>query len=146
MTSLALALVLTSAKPDILAANIDHGTKPSVDFFQYANGGWFKRNPIPASEASWGIGNVVMEQLYASLRQINEKAAASPQAAHSDQQKIADFWSTAMDTAKAEQQGVHPLDKLIHFTKRGGRYTPITSIDHDGFELTVLAEGTTNAG
>jgi hypothetical protein len=24
---------------------------------------------------------------------------------------------------------VHPLDKLIHFTKRGGRYTPITSID-----------------
>lgn len=28
-----------------------------------------------------------------------------------------------------ERQGVHPLDKLIHFTKRGGRYTPITSID-----------------
>jgi phage recombination protein Bet len=28
-----------------------------------------------------------------------------------------------------QRQGVHPLDKLIHFTKRGGRYTPITSID-----------------
>jgi phage recombination protein Bet len=27
------------------------------------------------------------------------------------------------------RQGVHPLDKLIHFTKRGGRYTPITGID-----------------
>jgi phage recombination protein Bet len=27
------------------------------------------------------------------------------------------------------RQGVHPLDRLIHFTKRGGRYTPITSID-----------------
>ena len=29
------------------------------------------------------------------------------------------------------RQGVHPLDKLIHFTKRGNpkRYTPITSID-----------------
>lgn len=27
------------------------------------------------------------------------------------------------------RQGVHPLDKLIHFTKRGGRYVPITSID-----------------
>jgi hypothetical protein len=24
---------------------------------------------------------------------------------------------------------VHPLDRLIHFTKRSGRYTPITSID-----------------
>ena len=28
-----------------------------------------------------------------------------------------------------QRQGVHPLDKLIHFTKRSGRYTPITSID-----------------
>lgn len=28
-----------------------------------------------------------------------------------------------------QRQGVHPLDKLIHFTKRGGKYVPITSID-----------------
>lgn len=28
-----------------------------------------------------------------------------------------------------KRQGVHPLDKLLHFTKRGGKYTPITSID-----------------
>jgi phage recombination protein Bet len=27
------------------------------------------------------------------------------------------------------RQGVLPLDLLIHFTKRGGKYTPITSID-----------------
>lgn len=28
-----------------------------------------------------------------------------------------------------QRHGVHPLDRMIHFTKRGGRYTPITSID-----------------
>jgi len=28
-----------------------------------------------------------------------------------------------------QRRGVHPLDKLIHFTKRSGRYTPVTSID-----------------
>jgi len=28
-----------------------------------------------------------------------------------------------------QRQGVHPLDKLIHFTKRSGKYAPITSID-----------------
>ena len=27
------------------------------------------------------------------------------------------------------RQGVHPLDKLVHFTKRAGKYTPVTSID-----------------
>lgn len=100
---------------DFLAANMDRGVDPGKDFFQYANGGWFKRNPIPAAEANWGIGNVVKEQLYVSLRKINETAALSPQAANSDQQKIGDFWSTAMDTAKAEQLGVHPLDaELAH--------------------------------
>ena len=28
------------------------------------------------------------------------------------------------------RRGTHPLDKMVHFTKRGGRYTPITSIDY----------------
>lgn len=28
-----------------------------------------------------------------------------------------------------QRRNVHPLDKLIHFTKRQGKYTPITSID-----------------
>lgn len=27
------------------------------------------------------------------------------------------------------RRGVHPLDKLLHFTKRSGKYTPVTSID-----------------
>jgi len=27
------------------------------------------------------------------------------------------------------RRGIHPLDRLIHFTKRSGRYVPITSID-----------------
>jgi phage recombination protein Bet len=28
-----------------------------------------------------------------------------------------------------QRQGTHPLDRLLHFTKRAGKYTPITSID-----------------
>lgn len=28
-----------------------------------------------------------------------------------------------------QRRGIHPLDRLLHFTKRGGKYTPITSID-----------------
>ena len=28
-----------------------------------------------------------------------------------------------------QRRSIHPLDKLLHFTKRGGRYTPVTSID-----------------
>ena len=98
---------------DFLAANLDTSVDPGVDFFQYANGGWLKKHPIPASESSWGIGNEVDEQLYANLRKINEKASAGTNASGSDQQKIGDFWTTAMDTAKADRLGVHPLDAQL---------------------------------
>jgi phage recombination protein Bet len=42
-----------------------------------------------------------------------------------------------------QRQGVHPLDRLLHFTKRGGKYTPITSID---FMRTRAAETNEYAG
>jgi putative endopeptidase len=98
------------AQPDFLQANLDTSVDPGQDFFQYANGGWLKRNPIPNTESAWGIGNMVREQLYLNLRQINEQAAAATNAAGTDQQKIGDFWATAMDTAKADRLGIHPLD------------------------------------
>jgi len=91
-------------------ANLNAAVDPGKDFFEYANGGWLARNPIPASESAWGIGNAVDEQLNVSLRRINEKAAATRNAPGSDQQKIGDFWATAMDTAKADKLGAHPLD------------------------------------
>jgi putative endopeptidase len=95
---------------DFLASHMDTSMDPGVDFFEYANGAWLKANPIPASESAWGIGNAVDEQLYASLRKINEDAAKAPQAPGSDQQKIGDFWATAMDTGLAERLGVTPLN------------------------------------
>ncbi len=95
---------------DFLASHIDHSVDPGVDFFQYANGAWLKAHPIPASEASWGIGNEVDDQLYTRLRGISESAAAQKASPGSDLQKIGDFWATANDVKKADRLGRHPLD------------------------------------
>ena len=38
-----------------------------------------------------------------------------------------------------QRRGTHPLDKLLHFTKRDGRYTPVTSIDF--FRLRAHSSG-----
>ena len=65
------------ARGDFLVANMNRSVDPGVDFFEYANGGWLQRNPIPASESNWGIGNVVREQLYLNLRKINEQSASA---------------------------------------------------------------------
>ena len=94
---------------DFLAAHIDRSVDPGVDFFQYANGAWLKAHPIPASEAAWGIGNEVNDELYARLRGISESAAGQQAAPGSDTRKIGDFWATAMDVAKADRLGLAPL-------------------------------------
>src|ERR1700716_2818990 len=94
--------VTTSTDPvktDFLAANIDPTVNPGRDFFPYANRGWLERNPTPNTESACGIGNVVREQLYLNLRSINEQAAGASAPLGTDQQKIGDFWATAMDTA-----------------------------------------------
>ena len=99
----------TSATNDVLASHIDHSVDPGVDFFSYANGAWLKAHPIPASESQWGIGQEVQNELYADLRKISEAAAKAHAPAGSDQQKIGDFWSTAMNQGLADKLGLAPL-------------------------------------
>lgn len=100
-------------KPDILAADIDSTVKPGDDFFDYANGGWIKRNPIPADQSSWGIGNLVIEENLKRLREISEKSAATNAAKGSNDQKIGDFWAMAMDSSKIETDGLKPIQPLL---------------------------------
>ncbi len=35
-------------------ANLDTTCKPCQDFYQYANGGWLAKNPVPPAFSSWG--------------------------------------------------------------------------------------------
>lgn len=103
-------------KADVVAVNLDTTVNPVTDFFDYANGGWIKKNPIPGDLSSWGIGQLVNEETLSRLKEINEKAAKASAAAGSTDQKIGDFWSTGMDSVKIETQGLKPLqpyfDKL----------------------------------
>jgi len=98
---------------DFIRAALDTTVDPGVDFFAYAEGGWLAKHPIPASEASWGIGKEIQNDLYAKLRGINERAAAQQAPAGSDEQKIGDFWTTGMDSANADRLGLSPLGAVL---------------------------------
>ncbi len=99
----------SAPKQDILAMDIDSTIKPGDDFFMYANGGWIKRTPIPESESGWGIGNMVQEEIYSRLRKINDDAIAKKAAEGTIDQKIGDFWKSAMDSAAIDKAGLTPL-------------------------------------
>jgi len=102
-----------TAQKDILLDNLDTTVSPAADFFQYANGGWIKKNPIPEDQAGWGIGNLVIEENLKRFKEINEKAATANAAKGSPEQKIGDFWKTAMDSAGIEKAGLQPLQPWL---------------------------------
>ncbi|NSL89215.1 M13 family metallopeptidase [Chitinophaga sp. Mgbs1] len=97
-----------ASSPDALSVNVDSTVNPANDFFDYANGGWIKRNPIPPEYSAWGIGNLVQEELYKRLRTINEHAVEKP--TDDISKKIAAFWKSGMDSAAINAAGIKPLE------------------------------------
>ena len=60
---------------DPLVTNRDTLVNPADDFFKYANGGWFKNNPIPSTEKSNGIFRTIADTINNQIKQICEKSA-----------------------------------------------------------------------
>lgn len=98
-------------------ANLDTLVKPGDNFYQYADGGWLKNNPIPADKSRWGSFEELDEENTAQLHGIMEDAAADKTATPgSIKQKIGDFYTSGMDTAIIEKDGINAikpeLDKI----------------------------------
>jgi predicted metalloendopeptidase len=104
-----------------------HGLHPSEmdtsvpacqDFFQYANGGWLKTNPIPGDHSAWGGFDEVQERNMAVLKGILEDAAQAQAPKGSLQQKVGDFYAAGMDTKAITRAGLAPLkftlDRIAH--------------------------------
>src|SRR6476661_6231813 len=85
----------TTAKniPDPLAMHIDSTIDPSQDFFHFANGKWFKQNPIPASERSNGIFRTIQDTINDQVKSICEESSQANAPGGSNKQKIGDFFA-----------------------------------------------------
>ncbi len=95
-----------SAFKAIDPANIDTTVRPQDDFYHYANGMWIKNNPIPGSEVRWGAFNVLQDNTYKKLKVLLEEASAANAKKGTNEQKVGDFYATAMDSATIEKQGM----------------------------------------
>lgn len=96
-----------SPKTDILSGHLDTMVRPANDFFDYANGGWIRQNPIPDAYKSWGIAYLVQDDLYNRLKRINEQAGDKKE--DSIAKKIAAFWKSGMDTVAVNKTGITEL-------------------------------------
>ena len=95
---------------DALVSHIDSTIKAGDDFFLFANAKWFRQNPIPASEQSNGIWQLIQDTINAQIRHVCESSAAIKDALKgSNKQKIGDFFFTGMDSVSLNKKGISDL-------------------------------------
>ena len=91
-------------------ANLDRSVSACTDFYQFANGGWVKSNPIPAAFSRWGSFDQLQEGNQSNLLTILRAAAANGNTqANADIRKLGVFYSSCMDSAAAERAGFQPI-------------------------------------
>ena len=98
-------------------SHIDSTVNPKNDIYKFANGKWLASQQIPSSDGSWGSFNEIKERNTANLNILITDITKDTKAPiGTSKQKIRDFYLTAMDSIKADQEGISPIStdvKLI---------------------------------
>ncbi|HEY9115369.1 MAG TPA: M13 family metallopeptidase, partial [Bacteroidales bacterium] len=95
-------------------ANMDLSIKPGNNFYEFANGGWIKANPIPSEYSVYGAFTVITEENEEQLKSLVAEVSADQNAVNgSINQKIRDMYNSGMDTARIEELGVNALQDYL---------------------------------
>lgn len=90
---------------------MDTSVSACTDFFQFANGGWMKRDTIPAAFSTSGVGKDMTDRNEIVVRSVLEDAMAhrASAPAGSTQRKLGTFYASCMDSTSAEAAGITPI-------------------------------------
>lgn len=93
------------------ATGMDKSVKPGDDFYDYANGTWAKRTPIPADRSNYGAFSALDDLSRERTRGILEKAQQDPSS------KIGSAYASYMDAATVEKKGMAPIQPWLNEIK-----------------------------
>ena len=95
--------------PSLDMSSMDKSIDPCVNFYEYACGGWRKKNPIPADQTSWSVYGKLYQDNLNFLRGILEQAASNTNQRDPVTQEIGDFYASCIDEAGIEKSGLDPM-------------------------------------
>ncbi len=139
---------------------MDTTVSPGTDFARYAWGNWRESHPIPADKARWNSFNELLQYNQTGLKEILETEASKSHEPGSIEQKVGDFYTSAMDTATINAQGTKPIatdlaqiaaiksmDDLaktladLHNAGIGGFFVTIVDADEKNSSMNILQAG-----
>jgi len=89
---------------------MDKSIAPEADFFHYAAGAWIKNNPVPPDKSRWASFTELQERNWFLIHEILESTCKGELKANSPEEKVRDFYRSAIDTNRLEQLGFKPLE------------------------------------
>jgi len=104
--------------PSLQLDSMDKSIDPCVNFYQYACGGWQKKNPLPADQTGWSVYGKLYQDNLNFLRGILEQAASGSKERDAVTQKIGDFYASCTDEAGIEKNGMEPIQAELHAIAR----------------------------
>ncbi len=101
-------------KPGIQLSYIDSSASPRNDFYTFCNGKWVKNFKLPESDSRYGSFNEINENNLKNIRNIYLESSKNKTAKPgSNEQKLRDFYTVAMDSVKADKLGLKPIMPLL---------------------------------
>ena len=118
-------------------ANLDRAASACTDFYQFANGGWLRNNPIPAAFSRWGSFDELGEKNQESLTSLLVGAADDVDAKQAPASRmLGTYYSSCMDSAAAERQGASALrprlSRIAAVSDRAGLQREIARLHREG--------------
>ena len=93
--------------------NMDTTKCPGTDFYEYATGGWSRKNPLTDEYARYTQFDALREKSREQLKELVLEIAAQENTAGSNGQKVGDLYNLAMDSTRRNELGNSPILPLL---------------------------------